>query len=213
MTTVVASIVPLAVVSTPASSGAEASAAPRAVPGRYIVMTKGAPLASYRGGVGHFVRTRPTPGHKLNVRTTAAKKYRSFLVANHRQVLTNAGISAKSRLHDYSVAFNGFAAKLTPAQASRLERAPGVVKVWKDELRTSDTISTPHFLGLDGTSGVWQQQFGGNANAGRGMIIADLDSGIWSENPSFGALASTPDQARTASSRSTRIPPPTSAIE
>jgi hypothetical protein len=195
MTTVVAMIVPLAAVSAPASSGAEASAAPRAVPGRYIVMTKGAPLASYRGGVGTFPRTRPTTGHKLNVRTPAAKKYRSFLVSSHKAVLAKAGLPANARLHDYSVVFNGFAAKLTPAQAARLKHTSGVLHVWKDELRTTDTISTPHFLGLDGASGVWQQQFGGNANAGRGMIIADLDSGIWPENPSFAPLASTPDQA------------------
>ena len=195
MTTVIATIVPLAVVSAPASSGAEASAAPRAVPGRYIVMTKGAPLASYRGGVGNLVRTRPAPGHKINVHTTAAKKYTSFLVAQHRTVLAKAGLPGNVRVTDYTVVFNGFAAKLTAGQAARLKHTPGVLHVWKDELRTIDTISTPHFLGLDGASGVWQQQFGGNANAGRGMIIADLDSGIWSENPSFAPLASTPDQA------------------
>ena len=194
MATVIASIVPLAVVSAPASSGAEASAAPRAVSGRYIVMTKGAPLASYRGGVGNFAKTRPAAGHKLNVRTPAAKTYRSFLVASHGKVMANAGIPAKNRLHDYSVAFNGFAAKLTPAQASRLERTPGVLKVWKDELRTTDTISTPHFLGLDGKNGVWKKELKGQEKAGRGMIIADLDSGIWAENPSFAALHSTPDQ-------------------
>ena len=28
------------------------------------------------------------------------------------------------------------------------------------------------------------------------MIVADLDSGIWPENPAFGPLARTPDQAR-----------------
>ena len=161
MTTVIATIVPLAVVSAPASSGAEASAAPRAVPGRYIVMTKGAPLASYRGGVGNLLRTRPAPGHKINVHSSAAKKYTSFLAAQHRAVLAKAGLPGNVRVVDYSVVFNGFAAKLTAGQAARLKHTPGVVRVWKDELLTVDTISTPHFLGLDGRKGVWQQQFGG----------------------------------------------------
>ena len=125
MATVIASIVPLAVVVRPRPRAEQKPPPrPRAVSGRYIVMTKGAPLASYRGGVGNFAKTLPAAGHKLNVRTPAAKTYRSFLVASHGKVMANAGIPAKNRLHDYSVAFNGFAAKLTPAQARASSARP-----------------------------------------------------------------------------------------
>ena len=203
--TAAATIVPLAGVSAPASLGAVgnahgstvASKAPPAqiVPGHYIVMTKGAPLAGYRGGVHGLVRTRPAPGHKINVRSLAAKKYTQHLRLGHQTVLARAGVPARAVNHDYSVAFNGFSATLSKSQAAKLAHTRGVVKVWPVEIRTADTVSTPGFLGLDGSTGVWQQQFGGSANSGRGIIVGDLDSGIWPENPAFAPLASTPDQA------------------
>ncbi|HEY5848079.1 MAG TPA: S8 family serine peptidase [Microlunatus sp.] len=207
LATAVATIVSLAGVSTPASQGAEpaplAAAKPAAakaeksvvVPGRYIVLTQGPALASYRGGVNGIPRTKPTAGHQINVRSDASRRYRAHLNRQHRSVLTKAGLPVRAKVHDYSVAFNGFSAKLSKGQAAKLAQTPGVLRVWPVEMRTTDTVSTPTFLGLEGSNGVWQQQFGGNANAGRGIIIADLDSGIWPENPSFAPLESTPDQA------------------
>jgi subtilisin family serine protease len=202
LATAVATAVPLAGVSAPASVGAtgtssaKSAATSKIVPGRYIVLTKGAPLAAYSGGVKGIPRTKPIAGHKLNVRSAAAKRYKSHLLARHANVLAKAGLSNGVRKTDYSVAFNGFAAKLTKSQAARLAQTPGVLKVWPDELRTADTISTPRFLGLDGPDGVWQQQFQGPRKAGRGMIVGDIDSGIWPESDSFAAFAHTPDQAQ-----------------
>ncbi len=203
LATAVAAVVPLAGVSAPASLGATGKAAAPSkadtsviVPGRYIVMTKGAPLARYAGGVTGFARTRPTSGHKLDVRSAASKRYAAHLLAKHRSVLGRAGISTRAISHQYSVAFNGFSAKLSKSQADKLAHTPGVLKVWPVEMRTGDTVSTPRFLGLDGAGGVWRRQFGGDAKAGRGMIVADLDSGIWPENPAFAPLAKTPDQEK-----------------
>jgi subtilisin family serine protease len=187
-------VAPLAV--TTAASSTSAAPAAFGPAGRYIVMTSGDPLASYDGGVGNFQGTKPGPGKKLDTRSAAAQRYRTHLIAGHSEALRDAGLPASSRLHDYSVAFNGFVAELTPAQAAQLAKAPAVVRVWKDEQRTADTVSTPRFLGLDGAGGVWQQQFGGDAHAGEGIVVADLDSGIWPENPSFAALPTPrPDQA------------------
>ena len=76
-------------------------------------------------------------------------------------------MSAKAKSHDYSVAFNGFSAKLSKSQAAKLAQTPGVLKVWPVEIRTGDTISTPQFLGLDGPHGVWRREFGGYSKAGR----------------------------------------------
>jgi hypothetical protein len=47
---------------------------------------------------------------------------------------------------------------------------------------------TPAFLGLTGHNGVWQKQFGGDRNAGAGVIVGDIDTGFWPENPSFAAF-------------------------
>jgi hypothetical protein len=203
LATAVAAVVPLAGVAAPAAHAATGHTAASSkatdksaiVPGRYIVMMKAAPLARYTGGMKGFPRTKPLAGHKLDMRSVAATKYKHHLLTTHRSVLGKAGISARSIANNYSVAFNGFSAKLTKAQAAKLAQTGGVARVWPVELRTADTVSTPKFLGLDGDTGVWQKQFGGSANAGRGIIVADLDSGIWSESHSFDPLASTPDQA------------------
>jgi len=50
------------------------------------------------------------------------------------------------------------------------------------------TADTPKFLGLDGPGGVWQKQFGGVDNAGEGVIVGVLDTGITPESGSFAAL-------------------------
>jgi len=47
-----------------------------------------------------------------------------------------------------------------------------------------DTSSTPAFLGLDAPGGLWEQ-LGGVTNAGEGIIIGLVDSGIWPESLSF----------------------------
>ena len=60
--------------------------------------------------------------------------------------------------------------------------------VWKNEIYKTDTVSTPSFLGLDGSSGVWNKQFGGSAHAGEGVIVGVLDTGFWPESPSFAPL-------------------------
>ncbi|WP_344610640.1 S8 family serine peptidase, partial [Dactylosporangium salmoneum] len=119
---------------------------------------------------------------------------RAAVRENRGTVLRAAGVSTTVR--DYETAFNGFAAALTPAQRDKVARTPGVLRLWKNERRTVDTISTPSFLGLAGPGGAWAQQFGDPAHAGEGMIIADIDTGFWPESPSLAPLPEPrPDQA------------------
>ncbi|WP_218917357.1 S8 family peptidase [Luteipulveratus mongoliensis] len=176
-----------------ASSSADAaSSAPTA---RYIVQVSGAPIASYTGGVSGIAATKPSKGKKLNRASAPAKSYAGHLKKVHGDVLKSAGASSSAITREYSTAFNGFAAKLTPAQVANLRKSSKVVRVWKDEVRTADTTTTPKFLGLDGPTGVWQKKFGGTANAGKGIIVGDIDSGIWPENKSFAATTQTPAEA------------------
>ncbi len=192
---VAATVMTALVVATAGSAQATAPAAPQGTQ-LYIVQTTGAPLASYAGGVAGIAATKPQAGKKVDTKSTAAKAYREHLKALHDKVLQSSGINAKQKTDDLSVVLNGFAAKLTEAQAAKLARNPGVLNVWKNEIRKLDTISTPAFLGLEGSAGVWQRQFGGNANAGLGVIVGVVDTGFWPESPSFAALPEPrPDQA------------------
>src|SRR5207244_8854894 len=58
----------------------------------------------------------------------------------------------------------------------------------------TDTWNTPRFLGLDGPNGVWAK-YGGPAKAGDGVVVGDIDSGIWPESASFAGAPVTSTEA------------------
>lgn len=168
----------------------------------YIVQFAGKPLATYSGGVQGFSATRPAKGERINTHTANATRYSNYLANRQQAVLDSAGISA-DRLYTYTTVLDGAALKLTAQQAAKLADSPGVVMVSKSRIVTVQTSPksnspsgttagavppTPAFLGLTGPNGVWQTQFGGDANAGAGVIIGDIDTGFWPENPSFAAF-------------------------
>ncbi|HEX8077033.1 MAG TPA: S8 family peptidase, partial [Chthoniobacterales bacterium] len=115
-------------------------------------------------------------------------RYVGYLKEKHDAAIRNVGNATK--LYSYTFSYNGFAAKLTDAQAAAMAKEDGVVAVSRDELMTADTASTPGFLGLTNSGGLWDQ-LGGvgdkkTSGAGDGIIIGVIDTGIWPESKSFG---------------------------
>ena len=96
------------------------------------------------------------------------------------------------KVYDYRYVYNGFAARLSPDQAQKLERTQGVVSVEPVVEWEPTTADTPRFLGLTGPGNLWAQLGGpnngtnaGNAGgAGEGVVVGVLDTGIWPEHPS-----------------------------
>ena len=162
-----------------------------AVPGRYIVTLTGSPIATYAGEVKGYKATRPTKGRKVSASSASAKAYRKYL--EKQQDRAAARVGAKADRH-YAVALNGFTTAMTPAQAKRLEKAPGVLSVVKDTPRhLTDDKNPVDYLRLSGSTGVWQS-LGGVSKAGAGTVVGVLDSGYWPESKSFAgaALGTTP---------------------
>ena len=182
----------------------------------YIVQFAGKPLATYAGGVKGFHATRPLKGARINTHTFNAARYRSYLTNRQHTVLNRAGVAARP-VYRFTTVLNGVALKLTAQQASKLRGTSGVSMVEKDRIFTVQTSSankpdsatglaapagpaaapqqdsgaqppTPQFLGLTGPNGVWHKQFGSDTQAGAGVIIGDIDTGFWPENPSFAAF-------------------------
>jgi subtilisin family serine protease len=156
----------------------------------YIVQLALDPVVSYSGGTAGLTATKPAKGEKIDPTSPAVVKYVGYLKAQHDNALTRIGGGAK--LYDYVYTYDGFAASLTQAQADKLATSADVVQVTKDELQTADTSSTPTFLGLTDEGGLWEQLGGpaGSRNgpgAGEGIVIGDVDSGIWPESKSFSA--------------------------
>src|SRR5262245_50569105 len=112
-------------------ASAPAAAGPAAV---YIVQMTGAPVASYTGGTAGIAATKPADGSKVDLKSAHAKAYRERLRGQHDSALKAAGLDGKAKTGDLGVVFNGFAARLTPAQAAKLAGTAGVTAVIKDEV-------------------------------------------------------------------------------
>jgi|tagenome__1003787_1003787.scaffolds.fasta_scaffold20983074_2 subtilisin family serine protease len=169
----------------------------------YIVQLKAAPIASYTGGTRGLRATSPlvTGQRKLNVRSASALAYRSFLAGRQDAALAHVRGAAPKVDYSYRVAFAGFSAELTHAQAATLRNAPEVARVFKDA-KFKETAVNPNdatavdtelqgpsgfgdtaaYLGL--TKGLWAT-LGGPDDAGDGVIVGVIDSGINPDHPSF----------------------------
>jgi len=160
--------------------------APAATPSPYVVTLTDKPIATYDGDVAGLRATRPSKGHRVNVTSSRAKRYRAYL--QRQQADAAARVGAKPLKH-YAVGLNGFATSLTPDQARTLQQSPGVLSVTKDRPRKLLNDKKPlDFLKISGSNGVWTG-LGGTQNAGRGVVVGVLDSGYWPESKSFAGEA------------------------
>ncbi len=157
--------------------------------GQYIVRLKAAPASTYTGGVSGFVATKPYAGKQLNAKANAVKQYSAHLKSTQTTLTSRYGVKP---LYNYTLAFNGFAAHLTAKQANALAKNSSVstlvpnqkLKVQDDPIDTPpvNDLSSIRYLDID--TGVWAKN-GGPANAGKGVVLGDIDTGIAPENPSF----------------------------
>jgi subtilisin family serine protease len=168
-------------VSTVAAATAKDTDSARFVDDSYIIELADAPVVAYKGGIKGYAATKPKAGQKIDPNNSKVLKYKAYLDAKHDALAASVGAR---KFYSYGYTFNGFAAKLTAAQAEKLASMPGVLAISRDEMRTMDTATTPTFLGLDAANGLWDQ-LGGVDNAGEGIIIGIIDSGAWPESLSF----------------------------
>ncbi len=139
----------------------------------HLVLLADDPLAVADG-------TAPAPGQRLDATTAAAEAHTALLRRRQNRVLDRAGIPEAARLYHYTTVLNGFAARLTPAEAARLNADPRVIAVIPDQMRRPVTDSTPGYLELDSPQGAWSTGY-----TGEGVVIGVVDTGIWPEHPSF----------------------------
>ncbi|TBN58626.1 serine protease [Glaciihabitans arcticus] len=149
-------------------------------PGRYIVTLADSSVATYDGGIQGYSATKPDEGDQLNARKAPVTKYKDYLADQQKAVAKSAGVTIDA---SYTMAFNGFSADLTAAQAAELVANRNVLTISPDEIKQVTTTSTA-FLGLEGEGGVWES-IGGAEKAGEGVVLGVLDTGIAPENPAF----------------------------
>ncbi|MET1085673.1 MAG: S8 family serine peptidase [Arthrobacter sp.] len=147
--------------------------------GRYIVVLAGAPAAAYEGETPGLAPTKPQNGRKLDTGSANYKAYDAHLRKEQREVAASQGVTPQKQ---FTAALNGFSAQLTAGQAIELSRDKKVLAVTPDAENAPDYTATD-FLELTGPDGMWAQEFGGEANAGKGVVVGVIDSGYAPDNP------------------------------
>ncbi len=128
--------------------------------------------------IGKSMSAVPRSFDKFNA---AVQSYTAELAALQDKVLARAGPNVE-QIYSYRYTLNGFAARMTEAQAHKLEHISEVLSVWEDEIRPLATNFSPQFLGLfEPTVGLR----GAPGLDGDGIIVAVIDSGITPEHPAL----------------------------
>jgi minor extracellular serine protease Vpr len=152
-----------------------------------IVTFQSPPAASYEGGIEDLERTKPVRG-RLDPDSPAHQAYVRFLEdnehANYRAYLAQHAPGAEI-VREYATVLNGLAVKLNGTSLSTLQKGPKVKAAANSVLyRPAMNVSTD----LVRASEVWGQ-LGGQANAGSGIKVAIIDTGIDLTNRFFAAAA------------------------
>lgn len=104
----------------------------------FIMQLDEASVVGYRGGIEGLEATSPavTGAKKLNAQSDASQAYAKFLAKKHTDMtamMEEVTERSMEVVFKYSYAFNGMAVRMTPAEAAKIARLPGVKKIWRDE--------------------------------------------------------------------------------
>ncbi len=113
----------------------------------------------------------------------------SAAIQSHVQALENeqAGVIAKAgsnvqQIYSYRYTLNGFAARMSAAEASKVLHMEEVLNVWEDEVRPLTSNYSASFLGLfDADIGLR----GTPGLDGEGVVIGVIDSGVAPDHPAL----------------------------
>ncbi|MGA7270482.1 MAG: S8 family serine peptidase, partial [Acidimicrobiia bacterium] len=149
--------------------------------GYVLVTLPSPPAAAYEGGISGLARTRPERGHKLDLNSPAVAAYRRHLSAEQAAFIDELGRKAPGVevVRRYSLVFNGLALKLNGHSINEVARVSGSSHLDYSSLYKPTMDVSPALIGADQ---VWPL-LGGQADAGEGIKVGIIDSGIDTSNP------------------------------
>ena len=87
------------------------------------------------------------PARSFDKNSAAVQSYTAKLGILQDETLARISPDAK-KIYSYRYTLNGFAARMTAAEAHKLKHFEEVLNVWEDEIRPLATNFSPQFLGL-----------------------------------------------------------------
>jgi minor extracellular serine protease Vpr len=143
-----------------------------------LVQLNGEPLATY-------VKTRPPQGKKIDFNSNTVKAYRAQLSAlrNDYKEWLRANVPQAKVTREFDVSLNAVAVQLNGATLEQVAAAPQVRHAEYQGLYRPNDNADPD-LGLIDAIQAWARG-GGPANAGAGVKVAIVDSGIDHAHPCF----------------------------
>lgn len=146
----------------------------------YIVKLR-EPGAASRKGVRSALTAEKPSAQARAARAAEAEAYAGQLERTHDRLLGGIG-AGNSKIYSYRYSVNGFAARLTAAQVSRLARSAEVERIWLDTDQYLQTNNSAAFLGLQNPEGGLRADLG---LRGEDIVVAVIDSGIAPNHPSL----------------------------
>jgi subtilisin family serine protease len=145
--------------------------------GYALVQLNGEPLATY-------VKTKPPAGKKIDFNQSTVKAYRAQLSAlrNDYKAWLRANVPQASVSGEFDVSLNAVAVKLGGATLAQVAASPMVRTAQYQGLYYPN--ATDPDLAIIRATDAWERN-GGAANAGTGVKVAIVDSGIDTGHPCF----------------------------
>ncbi len=156
-------------------------------------------VASYTGTVSGLDATSPSVTNRpVTANTAAISEYTGYIEDQEEAISDRieSAVPAADLGKGYQTVYGGVAAVVPGNSISALLAVPGVVAVQRDSLQQPLTDSSTDFINAPAA---YSKLPGGRRDAGKGIILANIDTGVWPEHPSFrhnGNLSAPPGPAR-----------------
>ena len=141
-----------------------------------VVQLKDPPVAAYKGGINGMAATQPAPGQRLNLKSNAATNYLKYL-AQEQQTFTKwlaQKFPAAQVVTQLQVVANAIAVVPNGATAAAIAKGPFVASVDTSVMfHPSMDVS----FSLINAPALWAQ-LGSQSNAGAGIKVGIIDTGI-----------------------------------
>jgi len=148
-----------------------------------LVKLDAEPMATYRGGVAGLAATSPqVTQSRIQRGQPSVQAYERFLAGKENAFAAALASSVRGGriVHRFRAVFGGVSVVVPRGRVKDLAALPGVRAVYPDVLLPLDTDRSPEFIGAPA---LWAK-LGGQARAGKGIIVGVVDTGIWPESPS-----------------------------